>query len=66
MEQAMLAVCFLGSIPRRGAPEGAVGGTGEGAVYGVDVEVCDGEAFGVEEGSGGGVGGVKVPGAEQG
>ena len=56
---------FLGVEIDDGEPELAVGGAGVGATGGGDVEVGDGKAFGVDEGAGGWVGGVEMPGAEQ-
>ena len=56
---------FLGVEIDAGEPELAVGGTRIGAAGGGDVEVGDGKAFGVDEGAGGWVGGVEMPGAEQ-
>jgi len=48
-----------------GEPELAVGGAGVGAAGGGDVEVRDRKAFGVDEGTGGWLGGVEMPGPEQ-
>ncbi len=48
-----------------GDPEFAVRGARVGAAGGGDVEVGDGKAFGVDEGAGGWVGGVEMPGADQ-
>ena len=48
-----------------GEPELAVCGARVGAAGGGDVEVGDGKSFGVDEGAGGWVGGVEMPGADQ-
>ena len=57
---------FLGVEIDAGEPELAVGGAGVGAVGGGDVEVGNGKAFGIDEGAGGWVRGVEMPGADQG
>ena len=56
---------FLGVEIDEGEPELAVGGARVGAAGGGDVEVGNGKAFGVDEGAGGWVGGVEMPGADQ-
>ena len=56
---------FLGVEIDAGEPELAVDGARVGAAGGGDVEVGDGMAFGVDEGAGGWVGRVEMPGADQ-
>ncbi len=56
---------FFGVEMNVGEPELAVGGAGIGTAGGSDVEVGDGAANGVNEGAGGWVGGVEMPGADQ-
>lgn len=56
---------FLGVEIEARKPELAICGAGVGAAGGGDVEVGNGNAFGVDEGAGGWVGGVEMPGADQ-
>lgn len=56
---------LLGVEMNVGEPEFAVGGAGIGAAGGGDVEVSDWAANGVDEGAGGWMAGVEMPGADQ-